>query len=49
MKMVRPALQKETADKATAYSKKHGLRPWGVYEKAINLLIEQDENEEKEE
>jgi hypothetical protein len=45
----RPILRTKTVDKATEYGKKHGLRMWAVYDKAINLLIEQDEKGDKEE
>lgn len=45
----RPILKKETAEKATAYGQKHGLKMWAVYDKAIKLLVEQDEKGDKEE
>ncbi|MFA6887167.1 MAG: hypothetical protein WC145_11620 [Aliarcobacter sp.] len=38
----RPLVKKETALKATEYSKRHGIRPWLVYEMAIDLLLKNE-------
>lgn len=45
----RPVMKKETVDIAAVYGSKHGLKMWAVYDKAIKLLIEQDEKGDEEE
>jgi len=44
----RPSTKKETALKAKAYGKKYGLRMWAVYDKAVDMLIETDDELKKE-